>query len=538
MLMRSLTTRLLFFNVLLVFFPVGGMLVLDTYEKQLLNSMERSMVQQGRILSASLSGRELREESLRILKNLQARQDSRIRVVNAWGELLADSSDPRLYGELFDLSEKTEGEFRKLSRERSSVLYDEIVESAPESLRDHWLYQAAVYPLNLFRGLFLPPSAPLGSAEYYSGATVLDGPEIRAALEGRYGAWTRYSSGGQRSVNLYSALPVWRDGEVAGAVLISRSTYRILTDLYSLRLDMVRIFLFSLAAAAALSLLLARTITIPVKKLKNQAESFLDHRGRLAGQFKQLKNRDEIGDLSRSLYSLSGKLEKHISFISGFAADVSHELKNPVAAIRSAAELAEQEGGEEMLPFFQLIKRETDRIQRFLEDLQDISRMDVTLDTEEKQVIRLRDFLENCAVEWDQKLEEKRIRILFSDRTAANEDLRVEVSGHRLYQCLSNLLNNAASFSPEGSAVSILLLRSGSMAVLEVLDQGPGIPAGSEELLFNRFYTDRDGGSKGLHTGLGLSIVRSIAEGYGGKISASNRPEGGARFRLELPVFP
>lgn len=412
-----------------------------------------------------------------------------------------------------------------------------MVGTVPDSLRENWLYQAAVYPLNILRRLFLPPSLPLGSAEYYSGASRLNGPEIRAALAGRYGAWTRYSSGGQRSVNLYSALPI-REGEaVTGAVLISRSTVRILTDLYRLRLDMVRIFLLSLGAALVLSFLLARTITIPVKKLRDQAESFLDHRGRLTGQFRRLKNRDEIGDLSRSLDSLSGKLEERIAFISGFSADISHEMKNPVAAIRSAAELAQQEGSAFQEPLFALIRRESDRIQRLLEDLRDLSRTDAALEEEELEPVDLRAFAAVLATEWNRTPRENGAVLSLRDTLGEGEPLRVRAAGHRLFQCLSNLLDNAAGFSPEGGVVELRLSRRGEWAVMAVGDRGPGLSAGAEERVFDRFYTDREEGRKD-HSGLGLAIVRSIAEGYGGRAFGENRPGGGALFSLELPVLP
>ena len=521
--MRSLTIRLLIFNILLVFFPVGGILVLDTYEKQLLNSMERSMVQQGRVLSAALTNRNTEEESLRILKNLQGRLDSRIRVVNGKGELLADSSDPRLY----DTPPEIPGE---------SKSYRSYIEDPPESLRDNWLYQAAVSPVNLLRRLFLPPSAPLGSAEYYSNAAVLMGPEIQAALTGRYGAFTRYSSGGQRSVNLYSALPIRQGAEVVGAVLVSRSTYNILLNLYSLRLDMIRIFLFSLIAAAVLSLLLARTITIPVKKLRKQAETFLDHRGRLTGEFKALKNKDEIGTLSQSLFTLSRKLEEYISFISGFSADVSHEIKNPVAAIRTAAELAEQSGTEEQKPLFLLIRRETGRIQRLLDDLRDLSRLDVSLETEERQILLLPDFLVSLQEEWNRRSGRTVLKLQVPEG-GRRQGLSIRISADRFRQCLINLLDNADSLSAGGEEILLKLYTRESCAVIEIMDRGPGIPRGMENKIFDRFYSDREEDERKSHSGLGLSIVRSIVEGYGGSISASGRPGGGACFRLEFPAY-
>jgi len=525
--MRSLTVRLLVFNLLLVFFPLGSMLILDTYEKQLLSSMERSMVQQGRIFSAAVSGRNLTDESLRILKNLKGRQDARIRIVDTEGRLLADSSAPGLLPAVQIESEETD--LRKYAS-----AYDETASVTREYLRDHWLYKMAVFPVNVFRNLFLPPNPPLGSAEYYSQADILDGPEVRAALAGRYGAMTRYSSGGQRSVNLYSAIPVLSNGKVNGAVLVSRSTYRILTDLYSLRLDMVRIFLWSLLAAVVLSLLLARSITIPVKKLRDQAESFIDHRGRVKGAFSRLKNRDEIGDLSRSLYTLSGRLEEYVNFISGFSADMSHEMKNPVASIASAAELSEGLEGDDQKRFFHIIKRETGRISRLLDDLRDISQIDVKMDSENTEVLNLADLVQETV----RMRPVRKSVITCLTEGSAEKGLPVKVSPDRIVQILNNLLDNAESFTSEGQ-IRLVLIRRKKTAVLEVLDSGPGLPEGTEEKVFDRFYSDRPDEQKEpqvRHSGLGLSIVRSITEAYGGTVTAETRKEGGACFRVMLPL--
>jgi two-component system sensor histidine kinase ChvG len=525
----KLTFRLLIFNLLLVFFPIGILLYLDTYEKQLLQQMESSMVQQGRVLAASLmdSG-DLEQDALRIIRNMAGKQTARIRIVNGEGRLLADSSSPGLQPPAPPAPEDVSW----LQKRYGSIGSD--VDSSSRSLnidadiRDNWLYKAAVYPLNILRRLIFPPSPPLASADVYSGG-LLDGPEIRAALDGRYGAYTRYSGGGQRSVTLYSALPVYKGGEVNAAVLVSRSTFRILNDLYALRLDMVRVFLFSVLAAVALSLLLARTITIPVKKLRDQAERFLDHRGRMRGQFRSLRNRDEIGDLSRSLNTLSDRLERYIRFMDGFSADLSHELKNPVASILNAAELSREAGDEDRGRFLGIIESEGRRISRLIGDLRDISRMDLRLGEESPLVFDPGDAVRKAVEAWNScsavKAEIDRMEPLY---IRAGED--------RIVQCLSNLLDNAGGFSPADQSLSVRLYREEDHAVLSVLDRGPGIAPGNEDKLKLRFFSDRPGEAEGSHSGLGLSIVDTIARAYGGSLRFGNRRAGGARFSLRLPL--
>jgi two-component system sensor histidine kinase ChvG len=210
--------RLLAFNLLLVFLPVAGFLYLDTYERQLLRSLEHALAQQARVLAASLSGRgPLAPTAAEApLRALQGRHEARFRIVDPEGRLLADSS--RL---------GTGEPAAPCGRPRLPVVPH--AESLP-------LYRLASFPIRLARRLFAPPEPPYESGEFSSGAGTLLGEELRAALAGGYGAATRISAGGQRSVTLYSAVPVMHEESVAGAVLVSQSTYRILRDLYELRL--------------------------------------------------------------------------------------------------------------------------------------------------------------------------------------------------------------------------------------------------------------------------------------------------------------
>ncbi|HPM71693.1 MAG TPA: histidine kinase, partial [Spirochaetales bacterium] len=323
-----LSVRLLAFNLLLVFLPLASLLYLDTYEKQLLEMQEASMIQQGRVFASAMAGVDLAAESTAILARLGARVDSRIRVVDTGGRLVADSAaEPAA------------------AKPRSAPGAE--AQAASRKANERMLYRTFVSPINAVRRWLLPPGESYDSGEFYSGAATLLGPEVQAALAGRYGSITRLSTGGQVSVNLYSAIPVFgsASNEVRGAVLVSRSTYGILRRLYEVRLELIKVFVFSLAAALLLSVALSMTITVPIVRLKRQAEGVLDRSGRFRGRFTGLRRKDEIGDLSRSLSDLSARLERRIGFIDGFTADLLHELKNPLAAIRGAVELALSEPG-------------------------------------------------------------------------------------------------------------------------------------------------------------------------------------------------
>ena len=193
-----ITVRLLAFNVLIVFLPVAALLYLDTYEQQLLRALEHALVQQGRILASALAGQNpLQADSAqKLLQQLEQRHEARLRILNPQGRLLADSS--------------------RLGPHRDEVTEAEQNAEDVVPAEQRLLYRIATYPVRLYRRLFRPPEPPLESAGFYINTSILLGPEIQEALEGRYGAMTRISTGGQRSVTLYSAIPIRSGGSVLG----------------------------------------------------------------------------------------------------------------------------------------------------------------------------------------------------------------------------------------------------------------------------------------------------------------------------------
>jgi two-component system sensor histidine kinase ChvG len=528
-----IAVRLLTFNLLVVFLPIAGLLYLDTYEKQLLRSLEHALVQQGRILASALSGENpLQADSARgILLELEQRHEARFRVLDPKGRLLADSSR---------LGPRSEQPDSEQPEEISQATAGNDQDPVPAEQRV--LYRIAIYPVQLYRRLFRPPEPPFESAEFYINTDVLMGPETREALDGRYGAMTRISTGGQRSVTLYSAIPVRSGESVVGAVLVSQSTYRILRDLYELRLEIFTIFLVSLAAAVALSLLASTTIASPVRKLRRQAQEILDHRGRLRGQFRFNRRRDEIGDLSRSLEEMTGKLRGHIEFVESFSSDISHEFRNPLASIRSAAEMIpKSETREDRDRFLSLIQKEVQRMQHLLGAVREISLLDAQLEDEARTSVQIAPILR-------QVLEAGRLRGGYTIKVQLiekSDSCAVSMAPERLTQVVENLLENALSFA--STEVRVELSRIRGYAVISFEDDGPGVPDQHLEKIFDRFFSYRagvssegSGGSPGHHLGLGLAIVKAIAEGCGGSVSAQNGfpPDGqlkGARIVVRIP---
>jgi two-component system, OmpR family, sensor histidine kinase ChvG len=508
---RSISLRLLLFNLLLVFLPIAGFLYLDTYEKQLLEDQERAMVQQGRILAAALSGRGALDKGdvERLFARLNRRSEARLRVVDAAGNILADTS--RATGEAAAAPPAPSGE------------------TGP--VRRNVLYRLGAFFYDISRR-FLPPEPgiePQGSAV----PGRLEGREVRAALSGRYGRATRVSPG-QRSVTLSSAIPIESSGRVVGAVVVSQSTYRILQDLYGIRLRISEVCAVSLLLALILSLIVSATIARPIRRLRDEAEAIVDRQGRLRRRFRVLRRRDEIGDLARALETLTRRLEEHVRSLETFASDLAHELKNPLASIRASMEMLSDVGDpEERRRFQRVILEEVARMEHQLSELAEITRIDARLEAEEQVAVPLNGLLQQIAERFRMR-ENGRIHFLLEMPT---EVVTARAAPARLTQVFENVLDNAASFSPDGAAVRVVLSRSADGAAVTISDQGPGIPASHAEKIFDRFFSYRpEGGRSGRrHTGLGLAIVKTIVEGYGGTISAANNPDRGATFSVRLP---
>lgn len=525
-----LSLRLLAFNVLLVFLPAAGLLYLGTYERQLLEFQERSMVQQGRLLASALSGRGDLDaaEAERLLVQLDRRVDARLRVLDAAGRVIVDSS---LLGPRRD----PDAELPK-----------------PEGPRTSVLYRIGTALNRLYRTVRPVPAPPSVEAGLYSAGPDgrLEGRAVREALAGRYGADLRVGTGptGRAVTTLHSAIPITDGDRVVGAALVSQSTARVLAALAAVRLGIFRVFLASVAAAVVLSLIAATTIARPLRRLAEESRALVDRRGRLRGRFAGSVRRDEIGDLARALAELTRRLEERAHLTESFAADLSHEFKNPLTSIRSAAEmLPEIDDPQERERFLAVIQRECARLERLLSAVRDISALDAELegapDGDAERVAPLGDLL--AAV-----VEGYRLRAAADGGdgarpaaialTGPREPLPVAVPPELLSQVAENLIDNAVSFSPPGGAVEVALTRDDGEAVLTVGDRGPGIPPEHLARVFDRFFTyrpgDADPAARNGHTGLGLAIVKAVVEGCGGTITAGNRPEGGARFTVRLPL--
>lgn len=372
--------------------------------------------------------------------------------------------------------------------------------------------------------------------------------EVRAALEGRPMTMVRVDENNTTIVSV--AVPIQRFRGILGVLMLSTQGSEIDDIIAAERMAIVRVALVAVLVIALLSIVLASTIAIPLRKLSASAERI--RRG-VTGRMvipDFSDRRDEIGNLSLSVRDMTQSLFDRIDEIEAFAADVAHELKNPLTSLRSAVEtlpLARNEESRQRL--LDVIQHDVGRLDRLISDISDASRLDAELARDDAEPVNMRDLLEQIlAAHATHHAVAKGIdmQLRLADKTKRN----YYVQGHdlRLGQVFANLTDNARSFVPNpGGKIILHLSADDKTMTIHVCDNGPGIPEDNLESVFQRFYTDRPAGEAfGQNSGLGLSISRQIIEAHGGTLDVVNgapRQLGlsaeklqGACFIIQLPL--
>ena len=336
------------------------------------------------------------------------------------------------------------------------------------------------------------------------------------------------------------AMPVQRYRQVIGVIMLSESGSDIQEAVRDVRFVVLRIFAGALVITVLLSFYLAGTIARPVHRLAEAAARVRRGSGAEVVEIPDMTHRgDEIGDLSGALRAMTSALYQRLDAIGRFAADVSHEIKNPLTSLRSAVETASRvDDPEQQKRLMSIILDDVQRLDRLISDISDYSRLDAELSRELRETVNIRDMLHMLAELHSTGSTQPKIEI-----DAPNDlDLSVPALESRLAQVFRNLIGNAMSFSPPEGVIRLGASRDRNTVTITVSDDGPGIPPGKLAAIFDRFYTERPAGEKfGTHSGLGLSISKQIIEAHGGTIRAENRldAEGrvvGARFVITLPM--
>ncbi|WP_035452566.1 sensor histidine kinase [Bartonella birtlesii] len=371
-------------------------------------------------------------------------------------------------------------------------------------------------------------------------------PEVYRALNGSLATAKRRNRQGQLIVSV--AVPVQRYRAVVGALLLSTTGSDIDNIVKGERLVIFKVFGVLGSVLLVLSLFLAHTIAHPLSKLSASANRVRNGNNKRVEIPDFSMREDEIGHLSTSIRDMTNALYMRIEAIERFAADVSHELKNPLTSLRSAVEtlpLAKNEEAQEQL--FEIIQHDVRRLDRLITDISDASRLDAELARETAQIVDMTLLLESLVHAVQEVYRNTQTIDISLNIVPRPHGKAYLVLGHelRLGQVMSNLIENARSFIPhESGKICITMKSHGSALILTIEDNGPGIRSENIERIFERFYTDRPNeDSFGQNSGLGLSISRQIIEAHNGTIKAENvfdpelgNSKTGARFIIMLPL--
>jgi two-component system sensor histidine kinase ChvG len=363
-------------------------------------------------------------------------------------------------------------------------------------------------------------------------------PEAEAAARvGPHTAFVALRRAPDRTVIVNAAAPLPGTGDVLMVTLDTRDITRVVREE---RLTSFLVFLGVLALSLLVSSFLARTIVRPLRRLSIAAQRVRLGRAREVTVPRFAKRRDEIGTLARAISDMTQALRHRMDATESFAADVAHEIKNPLASLRSAVETFESVKDPALqAQLLEVIRDDVNRVDRLITDIADVSRLDAELARTRFESVDLGQMAATLVRLVERSGLPRGVRIAYArpepgTAIAIGDELR-------LGQVIRNLLDNAVSFSPDDGVVRMTVMRAGARIMLRVDDDGPGIPAGMHDEIFKRFYSERpDGESFGKHSGLGLAIARAIVEAHDGTIRAINREQdgsvAGARFVMTLPA--
>ena len=362
--------------------------------------------------------------------------------------------------------------------------------------------------------------------------------EVSGAMQGV--VWVARRSMPDGSLVLSVAVPVTRYKQTLGVLMLSKTSDDVDTAMFEVRKDTLKVFSVTLVFTVLISLYLGGTIARPIRILGRAADLVRKGHHRQHTIPKMTTRTDEIGDLAAALNDMTEALWERMDAIEAFAADVSHEIKNPLTSLKSAVETAGRlTDPDQQRKLMAVILDDVERLDRLITDISDASRLDAELSRAETRPVNLSRMLSTLADIHDHTATENAPEL----SVTADGDLIIDGMEDRLVQVVRNLITNAVSFSLKPkSTVRLSARREDAWVVATVEDQGPGIPPGKEGDIFNRFYTERpETEDFGRHSGLGLSISQQIVEAHGGTLHASNILSGtgtitGACFTVRLPV--
>ena len=497
----SLTARILIVNILPLTLLGGGLFYIDGYRSQLIDERFKLARIEAQITAEALAGAS-KERQEALLIQIGKEQRMRLRMFDPDGTLTADSF--ALDGPSFQFDDINDDDWNQRFARWLDRTVDTIVSAEP--VQD-----------------YVEPEAQEAD----------EWPELAMAREQGLSQVALYDWRDGSPV-ITAAAPVGLDGDT---LLTVRNAVDITESVREARSTLGLAVLFVLFGSAMLSLYLARTIVTPLRMLTRAAVKVRQGRERNVEVPRLPERGDEIGLLARTVSDMTTALRHRIDAVDSFAADVAHEIKNPLASLRSATEsLPKVKDADTRRELEQIITHDVRRIDRLVTEISDASRIDSEMSRATFERLDIADLTRAIIGSREHRVGQNSHQIELATRGFA-----ANVSGvaARLERVIENLLDNAVSFSPADSPIEVTIDNDGECVTMLVCDFGPGIPVDSREKVFQRFHSVRpEQEDFGNHSGLGLAIARTIAEAHDGTLTAEGRPDGkpGACLRLRLPA--
>ena len=520
-----LTIKILSINVIAIFVVFTAVLHLDRYEDSLIQTELEGLERQATLFANALSEVAVARNpgtqnylSITAVQNVIDRSaldsPARSRVFGTGGELLADSY--RLPGRVPSVT------IKPLASVSPNIFFQKFLDK-------------------FFQDFFYSPTQQhVPNYQQHTIQLARAFPEVISALRGSSIKTVKATTTGRKLLTV--AMPIRKKYKpVLGVLLLSSDDKNINVAFNSYQKELIIAVAIAILITSALSLYLSRSITRPIRRLASAAEKIRSDRNGRHEISEVSERNDELGELSKALTQMTDDLWQRLDAIEKFAADVAHEIKNPLTSIRSAVETASKiKDNEKRDKLLALILDDVHRLDRLITDISDSSRLDTELSREKFTAI---DIAKLLLAFYELRTSQKKFgeKNLTLDIMEGNAELLILGHEIRIVQVIDNIVDNAITFSPPHGNINIVVSADTKSVTITIDDQGPGIPKGKLDAIFDRFYSERPPTEKfGLHSGLGLSICKQITEAHNGEITAENRLDHqsitkGARFIITLP---
>jgi two-component system sensor histidine kinase ChvG len=494
----SLTRRILAVNIIALAMLAGGFFYLDSYRSRLLDNRVAQAEQEARLSALAIAAGQT-QRIPPLVQRLARETGARMRLYAPDGRLLVDS--------------------------RSLGVRTAILQDPDKQKWDQSIARFLDAGIDTVVGAARPPL-------YRERINGLAWPDARAARTTGNTAATVWRAPDRTPV-ITAASPLPQ-----GVLLLTINARDLTQTVRAERFRLSMVLLIVTLVSVFLSLFLARTIVRPLRRLARASVRVRLGRAREVVVPRLPDRRDEIGMLARALSDMSLALRDRIDATEAFAADLAHELKNPLASLRSAVDsLGNVKAPELQARLLAIVRDDVIRLDRLISDISEASRLDAQLSRAKFEPVDLAALVGGLVAQRTERAVEREVRLRFDGEP--DMGLATMGEGARLERVFENLLDNAVSFSPDGGLVVASVLRDGDVVEVRVEDEGPGVPEEARELIFQRFHTVRPQGEAfGRHSGLGLAIARTIVDAHQGQIRVESREDrlGGARFVVRLPV--